>query len=100
MLRFVPDHLKTKKTCKNPVSKLVFVIIYVPNRYNSQEMYEKVFLENGEKLTFVSDCYKNHKICSKSVDNYAHGLEFVLDCNKTHKMYYKWHFSFHNEIHS
>ena len=63
-------------------------------------MYEKVFLENGEKLNFVSDCYKNHKMCSKSVDNYAHALEFVLDCNKTHKMYYKWHFSFRNEIHS
>ena len=28
MLRFVPDHLKTKTTCKNAVEKLPFVIKY------------------------------------------------------------------------
>ena len=31
MLRFVPDHLKTKRTCKNAVKKLPFVIGYVPD---------------------------------------------------------------------
>ena len=30
MLRFVPDHLKTKKMCKHVVKKLPFVIEYVP----------------------------------------------------------------------
>ena len=29
MLRFVPDHLKTKKMCKNAAKKLLFVITYV-----------------------------------------------------------------------
>ena len=29
MLRFLPDHLKTKKICKNAVKKLSFVITYV-----------------------------------------------------------------------
>ena len=29
MLKFVPDHLKTKKYCKNAVKKLPFVIRYV-----------------------------------------------------------------------
>ena len=32
MQRFVPDHVKTKKTCKNAAKKLPFVINYVPNR--------------------------------------------------------------------
>ena len=30
MLKFVPDHVKTKKMCKNAFKKLQFVIIYVP----------------------------------------------------------------------
>ena len=34
MLRFVPDHLETKKMCKNAVKKLLFVITYVPDRYS------------------------------------------------------------------
>ena len=29
--RFVPDHLKTKKMCKNELKKLPLVIGYVPD---------------------------------------------------------------------
>ena len=43
MLRFFPDYCKTKKMCKDAVKKLPFVIRYVPDRYNTQEMYDKVF---------------------------------------------------------
>ena len=38
MLKFVPDHLKTKKICKCTVKKLLFVIIYVPDRYKTEQM--------------------------------------------------------------
>ena len=31
MLKFIPDHLKTKKMCKHSVKKLPFGIQYVPN---------------------------------------------------------------------
>ena len=37
MLRFIPDHLKTKETCKNAVKKLPFVIRYVSDQYKAQE---------------------------------------------------------------
>ena len=30
MLKFVPDHLKTKNMCKHAVKKLLLVIRYVP----------------------------------------------------------------------
>ena len=30
MLKFIPDHLKTKKKCKNAGNKLPLIIIYVP----------------------------------------------------------------------
>ena len=36
-LRFVPDHVKTKKMCKHAVKKLLFVIRYVSDRYLTQE---------------------------------------------------------------
>ena len=38
MLKFVPDHLKTKKICKCTVKKLLFVIRYVPDRYKTEQM--------------------------------------------------------------
>ena len=36
MLKFVPDHLKTKKMCKHSVEKLPFLIRHVPDRYKNQ----------------------------------------------------------------
>ena len=35
ILKFIPDHLKTKKMCKHAVNKLPFVIIYVPDLYKT-----------------------------------------------------------------
>ena len=31
MLKFVPDHLKTKKMCKHAVKKLPYLLRYVPD---------------------------------------------------------------------
>ena len=35
MLKFVPDHLKTKKICKDAVKKLPYLLRYVPNQYKT-----------------------------------------------------------------
>ena len=35
ILKFVSDHLKTKKMCKHAVKKLLFVIRYVSDRYKT-----------------------------------------------------------------
>ena len=60
MLQIVPDHLKTKKICRNVVKKLPFIIImYVPDLYKTNEMYDKVVLGKSGTLKFISDCYKN-----------------------------------------
>ena len=40
MLRFLPDHLKTKQVCKHAVKKILFLIRYVPDQYKTQEMVE------------------------------------------------------------
>ena len=57
MLRFIPDHLKTKKISKDDFKKLPLVVRYVPDRYKTQEMCDKVILENDETLILVPDCY-------------------------------------------
>ena len=62
---------------KNAVKRLLLVIKYVPDGYKTQEIYDKVILENGVALMFVSNCYKNQQICNKAVDGYDHVLEFM-----------------------
>ena len=47
ILKFIPDHLKTKIMCKRAAKKLPFVIRYVPDQYKSQQMCAKAILENG-----------------------------------------------------
>ena len=37
-------------------------------------------------LSFISDCDKNQRMCSKAVDNYFHALKVVPDCYKTQEM--------------
>ena len=55
-----------------------FVIRYVADQCETQEMCDKVILENGGMIMFVCDYYKNQKMINKAVDNYALALEFVL----------------------
>ena len=57
MLKFVPDHLKTKKMCKNKVKKLPYLLRYVSDQYKTQQMCDKAILENGGTLKSVPDCY-------------------------------------------
>ena len=47
MLKFVPDHLKTKEMYKHAVKNLPFVIRYDLDQYKTQQMCDKTILENG-----------------------------------------------------
>ena len=67
MLKFVPDHLKTKKMCKHAVKKLPFAIRY--DIYKTQQMYNKSILEIGGMLESVRDRYKTQEMCDKAVDS-------------------------------
>ena len=79
MLRFVPDHVKTKKMCENAVKQLPF-LMYIPDRYQAQEICHKVISEKGETLNFLPDCCKNQKMCDKAVDNYTLHWILLLKC--------------------
>ena len=47
MLKFVPDHLKTRKICKHGVKRLPFLLRYALDQYKTQEMCDKTILQNG-----------------------------------------------------
>ena len=50
MLKFIPDHLETRKMCKYTVKKLPFVIRYVPDQNKAQQTCDKPILKNGGTL--------------------------------------------------
>ena len=56
MLKFVSDHLKTKKICKHVVQKLPYLLRYVPDQYKAHQMRNKAILENGRTLKSFPDC--------------------------------------------
>ena len=51
----------------------------------TKEMCDKVIIENGEMLGFISNCCKDQKMCHKAVDNYSHALGFFPNWYKTQK---------------
>ena len=69
MLQFIPHVFKTKKMCKNAVKKLPFVTKQILAQYKTQEMCDKVILENGRTLMVVLNCCKNERMCNEGVDN-------------------------------
>ena len=86
MSKFFSDHFKTKKMCKNAVAKMLLVIRYVHDQYRTLEISDKVILENGETLMFVTDQNKTKNICQTAVDNYAHPLELIINCHGTQSL--------------
>ena len=60
--------------CEHAVKKLPYLLRYVPDQYQTQQMCDKAILENGGTLKSVSDCYKNQEMCNKSFDIYPSAL--------------------------
>ena len=50
MLKFFPDHLKTKRMCQHAVKKLLFLLRYVLDQYKTQQMCDKAVLERDRTL--------------------------------------------------
>ena len=37
IIKFLPDHVKTKKMCQHAVKKLHYLLRYVPDQYKTQK---------------------------------------------------------------
>ena len=46
ILKFVPDHLKTKKMCKHAVKKLHYLLRYAPDQYKTEQMCDKAIKQS------------------------------------------------------
>ena len=57
IIKFVTDHLKTKKLCKHAVKKLPYLLRYVSDQYKTQQMYEKAVNDCLVALKFVPDWF-------------------------------------------
>ena len=55
MLRFVADHIKTKRMCKHAVKNVPGIIRHNPDQLTTKEMCHKAILENGGTLKLVRD---------------------------------------------
>ena len=49
MLKFAPDHLKTKNMCKHAVKILPYLQRYVPDQHKTQQMCDKLFYKMVEQ---------------------------------------------------
>ena len=67
LLKFVPDHLRTKKLLKNAVKKLPSLITYVPDWYKTQT---NVIKQLPSCIKFVCNCYITQNICDKAVNTF------------------------------
>ena len=41
MWQFIPDHLKTETLCNHVIKKLPYLLRYVPDQYEPQQMYDE-----------------------------------------------------------
>ena len=55
MLKFVPDHLKTKKMCNHAATKLPNLLRHVPYQHKTQKICDQAILENEGTVNLVPD---------------------------------------------
>ena len=70
--------------CKCAVTKLPYLLRYVPDQRKTQQMCDKAISKNGGTLFLTTTKIKKYVI--KQLINNPHALEFVLEGYKTQKM--------------
>ena len=74
---------------KHAVKILPFVIKYVPDQYNTQEICDKAVDKYAHALEFVPDCIKTQKMSNKAANTYFSTVQFVPESYRTQEMYNK-----------
>ena len=64
------------------VKKLLFAILHIPNQYKTQQMCDKLILEDPGMLQFIPYHYKTQEMCDKAVDYHLFTLESIPVCYK------------------
>ena len=55
-----------------------YLLIYVPDQCETQQMCHEGVLVNCRTLKSFPDCYKNQQMCNKAIGSYPHAIEMHL----------------------
>ena len=58
----IPDQCKTQEICGIVVSLYPFLIVYFPDKYKTQRMYDEVVDDTLAELKLVPDCFFKSEI--------------------------------------
>ena len=72
--------------CKRADERSSYLLRYVTNQYETEQMSNNTILEHAGTLKFLPDCCKNEEMCDKAVDDYRYALEFVPRYYKPQKI--------------
>ena len=61
-------------------------LIYIPDRYKTQEMCDRIISDDSFSLRYVPHQYKTQQMCDKALDHCLAALKFVPDWSVTSKM--------------
>ena len=75
-------HDKVVNTC----GFVFYSVVFYPDGYITQKMYDKFVIKEPFLLKCCSDRYKIQEVCDKAVDAYLLTLKFVPDWFDTKKM--------------
>ena len=74
------------KKCVMKLLINLFMFFYIPDRYKTQEMCDRIISDDPFSIRYVPDQYKTQQMCDKAVDDCLAALKFVPDWFVTSKM--------------
>ena len=66
-IQFVLDCYKTQEMCDKDANKCFLAFTFFPSWYETQEITEKLFLNDTFMLVYCQDKYKTQKMCDEAV---------------------------------
>ena len=89
-LVYVPDKFKTQEMCIKAVKEDPWQLHYVPDQYKTQEMCNEAVCKEPYMLYYVPDQYKAQEICDAAVHRKLWLLEYVTDWFVTQQQLKLW----------
>ena len=91
VLKFVPDHFKTKRMRKWAVEGEPEALEFIPDHFKTKKMCDRAVEDEPDTLEFIPDYLKTQKNCDKAVKSDPYSLLFVSDWFVTQKQLKIWH---------
>ena len=89
-LTFVPDIYKNKKMCNEVVDNYVDALEYVPECLKTQKTCNNKAVDiHPSVIQFVPECFKTQEMCDKAADTCPFVFDSILDSHKAHETFHK-----------